>query len=359
MINPDLPLYLAINGYGDDPAPVTAALGIEPTEVWVRGSAFSEHFPEARRRHSQWMLASGLPFDAPLADHADALLALLEPRFDALRALAGHCRLAIAVGRYYHTGDALFFLAESTVERFRALGLDPGFDQLPQRTALSAHEAPDAHRALPPAQDASPQESLMSTNIVWHAHTITREMRAKQKGQRPVMIWFTGLSGAGKSTIANAVESWLHDNGFHSYLLDGDNIRHGLNKDLGFSDKDRVENIRRIGEVGKLFVDSGMIALSAFISPFRADRQMVRQLFEPGDFVEVYIATPIDVCEERDPKGLYKKARAGVIKQFTGIDSPYEAPSNPEIVIDTSRNNVEQSALLVVEYLKQIGALGR
>jgi len=199
----------------------------------------------------------------------------------------------------------------------------------------------------------------MSTNIVWHAHTITREMRAKQKGQRPVMIWFTGLSGAGKSTIANAVESWLHDNGFHSYLLDGDNIRHGLNKDLGFSDKDRVENIRRIGEVGKLFVDSGMIALSAFISPFRADRQMVRQLFEPGDFVEVYIATPIDVCEERDPKGLYKKARAGVIKQFTGIDSPYEAPSNPEIVIDTSRNNVEQSALLVVEYLKQIGALGR
>lgn len=195
------------------------------------------------------------------------------------------------------------------------------------------------------------------TNIVWHAHTITRAQRAELKRQKPVMIWFTGLSGSGKSTVANAVDSWLYDNGHHTYVLDGDNIRHGLNKDLGFSDKDRVENIRRIGEVGKLFVDAGVIALSAFISPFRADRQMVRSLFEPGEFIEVYMATPIAVCEERDPKGLYKKARAGVIKQFTGIDSPYEAPESPEIVIDASRHGVEDAAILVVEYLKKAGVI--
>lgn len=197
----------------------------------------------------------------------------------------------------------------------------------------------------------------MSTNIVWHPHAVTRAMRATQKNQRPIMVWFTGLSGAGKSTIANALESWLFDHGFHTYLLDGDNIRHGLNKDLGFSDKDRVENIRRIGEVGKLFVDAGMISLSAFISPFRADRQMVRSLFEPGEFVEVHVATPLDVCEQRDPKGLYVKARAGAIKQFTGIDSPYEAPTDPEILLDTSKLSVEQATLAVVAYLRKVGAI--
>lgn len=195
------------------------------------------------------------------------------------------------------------------------------------------------------------------SNIVWHAHSVTRAQRAELKRQKPVMIWFTGLSGSGKSTVANAVDSWLFDHGHHTYVLDGDNIRHGLNKDLGFSDKDRVENIRRIGEVGKLFVDAGVIALSAFISPFRADRQMVRSLFEPGQFIEVHMATPIAVCEERDPKGLYKKARAGVIKQFTGIDSPYEAPESPEIVIDTSQHGVEDAAMLVVQYLKNSGVI--
>lgn len=200
---------------------------------------------------------------------------------------------------------------------------------------------------------------MTGNNIVWHPHAVTHEMRAQQKKQRPLMLWFTGLSGAGKSTVANALESWLFDNGLHTYLLDGDNVRHGLNKDLGFSDKDRVENIRRIGEVGKLMVDAGLISLSAFISPFRADRQMVRSLFAPGQFVEVYVSTPIAVCEQRDPKGLYQKARAGAIRQFTGIDSPYEAPLDPEIVIDTSRQDVEAATLTVVEYLRTVGAIPR
>ncbi|MFP5382740.1 MAG: adenylyl-sulfate kinase [Gammaproteobacteria bacterium] len=197
------------------------------------------------------------------------------------------------------------------------------------------------------------------SDIVWHAHTVSRAQRAQLKNQKPVMVWFTGLSGSGKSTVANAVDSWLYDNGFHTYVLDGDNIRHGLNKDLGFSDKDRVENIRRIGEVGKLFVDAGTIALSAFISPFRADRQMVRSLFAPGEFIEVHMTTSIAVCEERDPKGLYKKARAGVIKQFTGIDSPYEAPENPELAIDAGAHSVEECALLVIDYLRKVDAIAR
>lgn len=194
----------------------------------------------------------------------------------------------------------------------------------------------------------------MSTNIVWHDHAVTREQRAALKGQRPALLWFTGLSGAGKSTIANGLESWLHANGRHTYLLDGDNIRHGLNKDLGFSDADRVENIRRIGEVGKLFVDAGVIVMSAFISPFRADRDMVRNLLGKGEFIEIYLSTPIDACEQRDPKGLYKKARAGQIKHFTGIDSPYEEPLNPEIVIDTSKAGIEESVEQIVARLKAL-----
>lgn len=195
------------------------------------------------------------------------------------------------------------------------------------------------------------------SNIVWHPHTITREMRAQQKRQKAALLWFTGLSGSGKSTVANALESWLYDNGHHTYLLDGDNIRHGLNKDLGFSEKERVENIRRIGEVGKLFVDAGTIVLSAFISPFRADRQMVRSLLEQGEFIEIYMATPIEVCEQRDPKGLYKKARSGQIKQFTGIDSPYEPPVAPEIVIDASRHGVEEAVEVIVARLRELGVI--
>lgn len=190
-------------------------------------------------------------------------------------------------------------------------------------------------------------------NIRWHNHAIQREQRAAQKQQKPCMIWFTGLSGAGKSTVANALDTLLLEHDRHTYLLDGDNVRHGLNRDLGFTDADRIENIRRIGEVGKLFVDAGLIVLSAFISPFRSDRQMVRNLFPVGEFVEVYISTSLNICEQRDPKGLYKKARAGVIKNFTGIDSAYEAPVSPELVIDAGSMTVDESARMIYQFLKQ------
>lgn len=192
----------------------------------------------------------------------------------------------------------------------------------------------------------------MSQYIKWHDHLVQRIDRADQKGQKPCMVWFTGLSGAGKSTVANALDRLLFDQGKHTYLLDGDNVRHGLNRDLGFSDTDRIENIRRIGEVGKLFVDAGLIVLSAFISPFRSDRQMVRTLFPAGEFIEVHISTSLEVCEQRDPKGLYQKARRGQIKNFTGIDSAYEAPVDPELIIDAGSLSVEEAAAQIYRYLK-------
>ncbi|WAJ70671.1 adenylyl-sulfate kinase [Catenovulum adriaticum] len=194
---------------------------------------------------------------------------------------------------------------------------------------------------------------MKDENIVWHPTHVSQKQRAEQKNQRPCILWFTGLSGSGKSTVANAVESKLFEAGSHSYLLDGDNVRHGINKDLTFTDEDRIENIRRIGEISKLFIDSGLIVLTAFISPFRADRAMVRELVGDAEFIEVFIDTPIEVCEQRDPKGLYKKARQGEIKHFTGIDSPYEAPENPEIVVKTAELNIEECADFVLDYLKQ------
>jgi len=194
-------------------------------------------------------------------------------------------------------------------------------------------------------------------HVVWHAHKVTRDERATQKQQKPCILWLTGLSGSGKSTIANALEGELYRTGHHSYLLDGDNIRLGLNKNLGFSDADRTENIRRIGEVAKLFTDAGLIAITAFISPFRADRDLVRSLVAPGEFFEVYVKAPLDVCEQRDPKGLYKKARAGAIKQFTGIDSPYEEPLKPELVIDTAAQSLEQSTRQLLDALRRAGRL--
>jgi adenylylsulfate kinase len=193
------------------------------------------------------------------------------------------------------------------------------------------------------------------SNIKWHDHEIQRSQRAEQKQQKPCMIWFTGLSGAGKSTVANALDDMLFQHQKHTYLLDGDNVRHGLNKDLGFSDTDRIENIRRIGEVGRLFVDSGLIVLSAFISPFRSDRQMVRSLFPVGEFIEVFVDTDLAVCEERDPKGLYKKARKGEIKHFTGIDSAYEAPSAAELTIDAGNVPADECAQRIFNYLKERG----
>ncbi|MCE9680079.1 adenylyl-sulfate kinase [Shewanella sp. AS1] len=191
-----------------------------------------------------------------------------------------------------------------------------------------------------------------SSDVVWHQASVSHLERVAANGHQGAVLWFTGLSGSGKSTVANAVDKMLHDLGCKSYVLDGDNVRHGLNGDLGFSDSDRVENIRRIGEVAKLFVDAGLLVSTAFISPFAADRQMVRHLLKDKPFIEVFIDTPLEVCEQRDPKGLYKKARAGEIKQFTGIDSAYESPKTPEIHVKTATQDVQQSAQQVVDYLR-------
>ena len=198
----------------------------------------------------------------------------------------------------------------------------------------------------------------MDENIVWHNYAVNKSQRSEQKGHKPVILWFTGFSGSGKSTVAGALESALHQQGVHTYLLDGDNVRHGLCKDLGFSDEDRVENIRRVGELSKLMVDAGLVVLTAFISPFQAERDMVRNLVGDGEFIEVFLDTPLDVCEQRDPKGLYKKARAGEIKHFTGIDSDYQVPVNPEIRIDTNANSLEQSVQQLVAYLKDKQVIG-
>jgi adenylylsulfate kinase len=193
----------------------------------------------------------------------------------------------------------------------------------------------------------------MSTNIVWHSSTIAKVDRQELNQHKSAVIWFTGLSGAGKSTLANAVEHKLYDMKIRSYVLDGDNIRHGLNKGLGFSDEDRKENIRRIGEVAKLFVDSGQFALTAFISPFREDREQVREMLPNGEFIEVYVKCALEECERRDPKGLYQKARSGEIANFTGISSPYEEPDAPELVINSDLVSVEEAAEQVIQYLRQ------
>jgi adenylylsulfate kinase len=191
------------------------------------------------------------------------------------------------------------------------------------------------------------------TNITWHETSISKIDRRKKNGHGSCVLWFTGLSGSGKSTIANAVSNELFKQGISEYVLDGDNIRHGLNKDLGFSDYDRTENIRRIGEVAKLFVDSGKVVTTAFISPFRSDRDQVRALFEDGEFIEVFVQCPIEECERRDPKQLYAKARRGEIKDFTGIDSPYEAPEQPEITLHSDQVSVEEAVEQVFAYLRQ------
>jgi adenylylsulfate kinase len=187
------------------------------------------------------------------------------------------------------------------------------------------------------------------TNLYPIQTKVSHEQRTALMNQKPMLIWFTGLSGSGKSTLAVQLESQLHQMGFKTYLLDGDNIRTGLNKDLTFSDEGRVENIRRIGEVSKLFLDAGIVLLSAFISPFHADREQVKNIVGAGNYIEVFVNAPIEVCEQRDVKGLYKKARAGEVRNFTGIDSPYEVPKNPDVVINTHLNSVEQSLQALLE----------
>ncbi len=199
---------------------------------------------------------------------------------------------------------------------------------------------------------------IKSKNITWHESNITKEDRERLNGHKAVVLWFTGLSGSGKSTLAHAVEQALYDKGCRTIVLDGDNIRHGLNKNLGFSPEDREENIRRIGEVAKLFTQAGVIALTAFISPYRADRDKARELLNDGEFVEVYLKCAVDVCESRDVKGLYKKARAGEIKEFTGISAPYEEPLNPELVIDTAAETLEESTRKVLAYLQSREIMG-
>jgi adenylylsulfate kinase len=194
-----------------------------------------------------------------------------------------------------------------------------------------------------------------ASNIVWHKGHVSKQDRQQLKFQQNAVLWFTGLSGAGKSTISSEVEKKLYETGYHTYVLDGDNIRHGLNKDLGFSEEDRKENIRRIGEVAKLLVDAGLITLSAFISPFREDRKMVRDMLGHREFIEIYIKCSLQECEHRDPKGLYKKARAGEIKNFTGISSPYEEPEHAELVIETDKQSLEKSVQQVIQYLEDNG----
>ena len=190
-------------------------------------------------------------------------------------------------------------------------------------------------------------------HITWHESEVTKAQRQTRNGHQSVLIWFTGLSGSGKSTVSVALEKALFEDGKQTYRLDGDNVRHGLNKTLGFSPEDRQENIRRIGEVGKLMVDSGAITVTAFISPYKQDRDNVRQLFEEQEFIEVYTECSIETCEQRDPKGLYKKARTGEIPEFTGISAPYEPPEEPEIIINTEDNSVESSVNQILSYLKE------
>jgi len=197
----------------------------------------------------------------------------------------------------------------------------------------------------------SQEESASSRNIVWHEASVNRDLISKKRGHKSAILWFTGLSGSGKSTLANAVNAVLYEKGIASYVLDGDNVRHGLCKDLGFSDADREENIRRIGEVANLFLDAGVIILTAFVSPFRADRFKARGLVDEGDFLEIYCSAGLDICEERDPKGLYLKAREGLIKEFTGISSPYECPEDPEIEINTGEISIEKAVDIMLDEL--------
>jgi adenylylsulfate kinase len=205
----------------------------------------------------------------------------------------------------------------------------------------------------------SSSRSMKSTNTVWHHATVTRERRETLNAHRGAVVWFTGLSGAGKSTVAHATEERLHRMGCHTYVFDGDNVRHGLCADLDFSREGRAENLRRIGEMVKLFIDAGVIALTAFISPFRADRSRVRELVGDRDYVEVYCKCSVQTCESRDVKGLYKRARAGEIKEFTGISSPYEEPDSPDLVLDTQGNTIEECVDQVVEHLIARGMVVR
>jgi bifunctional enzyme CysN/CysC len=217
-------------------------------------------------------------------------------------------------------------------------------------------DKPDAAKEPSGSATGAPAKTG-ATNVTWAHSDVTKAERAQIKGQKPCCLWFTGLSGAGKSTLASCVERELHSMGRHTFILDGDNVRHGLNSDLGFSNADRVENIRRAAHAARLMVDAGLLVLVAFISPFKADRQLARALFQPGEFAEVFIDTPLEVCEQRDPKGLYQKARKGLIPHFTGISSPYEEPENPEIRLRCGQMGLAQAAGEMIGALKGMKVL--
>lgn len=292
--------------------------------------------------------------DSPLLEGRQYDLKIGSKTITATAELIHHC---ININNLEHEHAEMLELNDIALVRWRLIG-KAAFDAYRKSRATGAlividridNQTAGAGMIVRSVSDAL---ASVSPDVVWHEHRVSKQQRSGQKAQRPAVLWFTGLSGAGKSSVANALEQALFRLGHHSYLLDGDNVRHGLSRDLGFTDSDRVENIRRIGEVARLMADAGLVVLSAFISPFRNDRALVRSLLEPGEFVEIYVRASLETCEKRDPKGLYARARAGEIRHFTGIDSPYEEPGQPELVIDTERLSVEESVDLILDYLRQ------
>jgi len=311
--------------------------------------------------------------DAPaeVADQFEAALVwtgeepLLRGRTYEIRIAARSAAATVAPLKYRLNPDTLEHVAAETLAMNEIgvceLELDRpiAFDPFERNRVTGGFELFDPQTGHGVAVGALRFALRRSHNVHWQHVDVNKPARARLKGQRPCVLWLTGLSGAGKSTVANLVEKRLHAAGYHTYLLDGDNVRHGLNKDLGFTAADRVENIRRIAEVAKLMVDAGLIVITAFISPFRAERRMARALLAPGEFFEVHVDAPLEVAESRDPKGLYRKARQGAIKNFTGIDSPYEAPDAPEIRLDTTRLSPEQAAEEVIAELRRAGIIER
>ncbi|HAJ77275.1 MAG: adenylyl-sulfate kinase [Gammaproteobacteria bacterium] len=285
---------------------------------------------------------------------------LLPGRTYSFRAVGGSGEATISKLKYRIEADSRQQIAATTLGAQQsgvgniALTRPVVFDSFSICRATGQFELLDRTTGVPVARGEIRHGLRRASNVHWQALDVDRQSRASIKQQTPRIIWLTGLSGAGKSTIANLIEKKLLAKTRHSYLLDGDNVRHGLNKDLGFTDADRVENIRRVAETAKLMLDAGLIVITSFISPFRAERDMARTLFDEGEFIEVFIHASLEVCEQRDPKGLYKKARSGEIKNFTGLDSPYEPPAHPEMLIDTVDLTVEQAADEIIEYLENL-----
>lgn len=314
------------------------------------------------------LLAALEPAAEPAAEATDQVAAHLvwtapEPMLPGRRyelvCAAGSVAAEVTELKYKLSTETLEHQAGKTLERgelaFCNLALEHALAFAPGSRTQGGFTLRDRFTGAPLAAGAVAFGLRRATNLSWQALDVDKAARARAKGQVPCVVWLTGLSGSGKSTVANLVERKLHAAGRHTYILDGDNVRHGLNKDLGFTDADRVENIRRIAEVARLFVDAGLIVITSFISPFRSERQMARELLGAGEFLEVFVDAPLAECERRDPKGLYRKARAGKIAHFTGIDSAYEPPAAPELVLRTAELSAEEAAERVVGLLRQGG----